>query len=60
MYYAYKNWFYNTNYGDVFNYDFSVANNYNINQNEVYVFEGTLKNKYCLKYKKNGRTKNRL
>ncbi len=52
MYSAYKNRFYNTNYGDVFNYDFSVANNYNINQNEGYVFEGTLKNKYGLKYKK--------
>ncbi len=52
MYSAYKNRFYNTNYGNVFNYDFSVANNYNINQNEGYVFEGTLKNKYGLKYKK--------
>ncbi|WP_338989332.1 spiroplasma phage ORF1-like family protein [Spiroplasma endosymbiont of Seladonia tumulorum] len=52
MYSAYKNRFYNTNYGDVFNYDFSVANNYNINQNEGYVFEGILKNKYGLKYKK--------
>ncbi len=52
MYSAYKNRFYNTNYGDVFNYDFSVANNYNINQNEGYVFESTLKNKYGLKYKK--------
>ncbi|UZQ30920.1 MAG: DUF3688 family protein [Spiroplasma phoeniceum] len=52
MYSAYKNRFYNTNYGDVFNYDFSVLNNYNINQNEGYVFEGTLKDKYGLKYKK--------
>ncbi|UZQ30645.1 MAG: DUF3688 family protein [Spiroplasma phoeniceum] len=52
MYSAYKNRFYNTNYGDVFNYDFSVANDYNINQNEGYVFEGTLKDKYGLKYKK--------
>ncbi|GAA6238790.1 MAG: hypothetical protein SPLM_09050 [Spiroplasma phoeniceum] len=52
MYSAYKNRFYNTNYGDVFNYDFSVANNYNINQNEGYVFEGALKDKYGLKYKK--------
>ncbi len=30
MYSSYKKRFYNTNYGDVFNYDFSVANNYNI------------------------------
>ncbi len=52
MYSAYKNRFYNTNYGDVFNYDFSVSNNYNINQNEGYVFEGILKDKYGLKYKK--------
>ncbi len=52
MYSAYKNWFYNTNYGNVFNYDFSVANDYNINQNEGYVFEGSLKDKYGLKYKK--------
>uniref|UniRef100_UPI000C763A16 spiroplasma phage ORF1-like family protein n=2 Tax=Spiroplasma melliferum TaxID=2134 RepID=UPI000C763A16 len=52
MYSAYKNRFYNTNYGDVFNYDFSVSNDYNINQNEGYVFEGTLKDKYGLKYKK--------
>ncbi len=52
MYSAYKNRFYNTNYGDVFNYDFSVANDYNISQNEGYVFEGALKNKYGLKYKK--------
>ncbi len=52
MYSAYKNRFYNTNYGDVFNYDFSVANNYNINQNEGYIFKGALKDKYCLKYKK--------
>ncbi|GAA6238961.1 MAG: hypothetical protein SPLM_10780 [Spiroplasma phoeniceum] len=52
MYSAYKNRFYNTNYWDVFNYDFSVANNYNINQNEGYVFEGALKDKYGLKYKK--------
>ncbi len=52
MYSAYKNRFYNTNYGDVFNYDFSVSNDYNINQNEGYVFEGSLKDKYGLKYKK--------
>ncbi len=52
MYSAYKNRFYNTNYGDVFNYDFSVSNDYNINQNEGYVFEGALKDKYGLKYKK--------
>ncbi len=52
MYSAYKNRFYNTNYGDVFNYDFSVSNGYNINQNEGYVFEGSLKDKYGLKYKK--------
>ncbi len=52
MYSAYKNRFYNTNYGDVFNYNFSVSNDYNINQNEGYVFEGALKDKYGLKYKK--------
>ncbi|KAF0850033.1 spiroplasma phage ORF1-like family protein [Spiroplasma poulsonii] len=52
LYSAFKNRFYNTNYGNVFNYDFSVANNYNINQNEGYVFEGALKDKYGLKYKK--------
>ncbi len=52
MYSAYKNRFYNTNYGDVFNYDFSVSNDYNINQNEGYVFEDILKDKYGLKYKK--------
>ncbi len=52
LYSAFKNRFYNTNYGNVFNYDFSVANNYNINQNEGYVFEGSLKDKYGLKYKK--------
>ncbi len=52
MYSAYKNRFYNTNYGDVFNYDFSVSNDYNINKNEGYVFEGSLKDKYGLKYKK--------
>ncbi|WP_338966014.1 spiroplasma phage ORF1-like family protein [Spiroplasma endosymbiont of Sarcophaga carnaria] len=52
LYSAFKNRFYNTNYGNVFNYDFSVANNYNINQNEGYIFEGALKDKYGLKYKK--------
>ncbi len=52
MYSAYKNRFYNTNYGNVFNYDFSVSNDYNINQNEEYVFEDVLKDKYGLKYKK--------
>ncbi|KAI92344.1 spiroplasma phage ORF1-like family protein [Spiroplasma melliferum] len=52
LYSAFKNRFYNTNYGNVFNYDFSVSNNYNINQNEGYVFEGALKDKYGLKYKK--------
>ncbi|QCO23817.1 Spiroplasmavirus-related protein [Spiroplasma melliferum] len=52
LYSAYKNRFYSTNYGNVFNYDFSVANDYNINQNEGYVFEGALKDKYGLKYKK--------
>ncbi|QCO24497.1 Spiroplasmavirus-related protein [Spiroplasma melliferum] len=52
LYSAFKNRFYSTNYGNVFNYDFSVANDYNINQNEGYVFEGALKNKYGLKYKK--------
>ncbi len=52
LYSAFKNRFYNTNYGNVFNYDFSVANNYNINQNEGYVFEDALKDKYGLKYKK--------
>ncbi len=51
-YYAYKNRFYNTNYRDVFSYDFSVSNDYNINQNEGYFFEFTLKDKYGLKYKK--------
>ncbi|WP_101519356.1 spiroplasma phage ORF1-like family protein, partial [Spiroplasma melliferum] len=49
LYSAFKNRFYNTNYGNVFNYDFSVSNNYNINQNEGYVFEGALKDKYGLK-----------
>ncbi|QCO23437.1 Spiroplasmavirus-related protein [Spiroplasma melliferum] len=52
LYSAFKNRFYNTNYGNVFNYDFSVSNDYNINQNEGYVFEGSLKDKYGLKYKK--------
>ncbi|WP_424526277.1 spiroplasma phage ORF1-like family protein [Spiroplasma endosymbiont of Glossina fuscipes fuscipes] len=52
LYSAFKNRFYNTNYGNVFNYDFSVANDYNINQNEGYIFEGALKDKYGLKYKK--------
>ncbi|WP_424525989.1 spiroplasma phage ORF1-like family protein [Spiroplasma endosymbiont of Glossina fuscipes fuscipes] len=52
LYSAFKNRFYNTNYGNVFNYDFSVANDYNINQNEGYIFEGVLKDKYGLKYKK--------
>ncbi|KAI92693.1 spiroplasma phage ORF1-like family protein [Spiroplasma melliferum] len=52
LYSAFKNRFYNTNYGNVFNYDFSVSNNYNINQNEGYIFEGALKDKYGLKYKK--------
>ncbi len=53
MYSAYKNRFYNTNYRDVFNYDFSVSNDYNINQNEGYVFnDSNLQNKYGLKYKK--------
>ncbi|WP_425380523.1 spiroplasma phage ORF1-like family protein [Spiroplasma endosymbiont of Stenodema calcarata] len=52
LYSAFKNRFYNTNYGNVFNYDFSVTNDYNINQNEGYIFEGALKDKYGLKYKK--------
>nr|CAK99685.1 plectrovirus spv1-r8a2b orf 1 c-terminal truncated transmembrane protein [Spiroplasma citri] len=53
LYSAFKNRFYTiNNYGSVFNYDFSVANNYNINSNSGYVFEGALKDKYGLKYKK--------
>ncbi|WP_338965368.1 MULTISPECIES: spiroplasma phage ORF1-like family protein [unclassified Spiroplasma] len=52
LYSAFKKRFYNINYGNVFNYDFSVANDYNINQNEGYIFEGALKDKYGLKYKK--------
>jgi hypothetical protein len=45
--------FYQTNYGNVFNYDYSVYNNYNISQNEGYVFnDSNLKYKYGLKYKK--------
>ncbi|AXF95735.1 spiroplasma plectrovirus-related protein [Spiroplasma phoeniceum P40] len=53
LYSAFKNRFYTiNNYGSVFNYDFSVANNYNINSNSGYVFEDALKDKYGLKYKK--------
>ncbi len=36
----------------LFNCDFLVSNNYSINQNDGYVFEWFLKNKYYLKYKK--------
>lgn len=31
---------------------FLVSNNYNINKNQKYIFEGDLKDKYGLKYKK--------
>ncbi|WFH00159.1 DUF3688 family protein [Spiroplasma citri] len=53
LYSAFKNRFYTiNNYGSVFNYDFSVANNYDIKSNSGYVFGGDLQNKYGLKYKK--------
>jgi hypothetical protein len=53
LYSAYKNRFYQTTYGNVFNCDYSVYNNYDISQNEGYVFnDSNLKNKYGLKYKK--------
>ncbi|QIA69247.1 DUF3688 domain-containing protein [Spiroplasma citri] len=53
LYSAFKNRFYTiNNYGSVFNYDFSVANNYNIKSNSGYVFGGDLQNKYGLQYKK--------
>ena len=38
LYSAYKHCFYNTNYGNVFNYDYSVYNNYDISQNGGNVF----------------------
>ncbi|WP_445582690.1 spiroplasma phage ORF1-like family protein [Spiroplasma citri] len=53
LYSAFKNRFYTiNNYGSVFNYDFSVANNYDIKSNSGYVFGGDLQNKYGLQYKK--------
>ncbi|WFG97289.1 DUF3688 family protein [Spiroplasma citri] len=53
LYSAFKNRFYTiNNYGSVFNYDFSFANNYNINSNSGYVFGGNLQNKYGFQYKK--------
>ncbi|WFG97462.1 DUF3688 family protein [Spiroplasma citri] len=53
LYSAFKNRFYTiNNYGSVFNYDFSVANNYDIKLNSGYVFGGNLQNKYGLQYKK--------
>nr|WP_310622617.1 DUF3688 family protein [Spiroplasma citri] len=53
LYSAFKNRFYTiNNYGSVFNYDFSVANNYDINLNSGYVFAGYLQSKYGLRYKK--------
>ncbi|QED24812.1 spiroplasma phage ORF1-like family protein [Spiroplasma citri] len=53
LYSSFKNRFYTiNNYGSVFNYDFSVANNYDIKSNSGYVFGGDLQNKYGLQYKK--------
>ncbi|WFH01188.1 DUF3688 family protein [Spiroplasma citri] len=53
LYSAFKNRFYTiNNYGSVFNYDFSFANNYDIKSNSGYVFGGNLQNKYGLQYKK--------
>ncbi|ALA97688.1 Spiroplasmavirus-related protein [Spiroplasma kunkelii CR2-3x] len=53
LYSAFKNRFYTiNNYGNVFNYDFSVSNDYNIQFNSGYVFGGDLQNKYGLQYKK--------
>ncbi|ALA98494.1 Spiroplasmavirus-related protein [Spiroplasma kunkelii CR2-3x] len=53
LYSAFKNRFYTiNNYGSIFNYDFSVANNYDIKLNSGYVFGGDLQNKYRLQYKK--------
>ncbi|ALA97467.1 Spiroplasmavirus-related protein [Spiroplasma kunkelii CR2-3x] len=53
LYSAFKNRFYTiNNYGSVFNYDFSVANNYDIKLNSGYVFGGDLQSKYGLQYKK--------
>ncbi|ALA97325.1 Spiroplasmavirus-related protein [Spiroplasma kunkelii CR2-3x] len=53
LYSAFKNRFYTiNNYGSVFNYDFSVVNNYDIKLNSGYVFGGDLQNKYGLQYKK--------
>ncbi|AXF96912.1 spiroplasma plectrovirus-related protein [Spiroplasma phoeniceum P40] len=54
LYSVFKNRFYTiNNYGSVFNYDFSVTNEYNIKLNSGYVFGGNLQNKYGLQYKKN-------
>ncbi|AXF95374.1 spiroplasma plectrovirus-related protein [Spiroplasma phoeniceum P40] len=59
LYSAFKNRFYAiNNYGSVFNYDFSVTNNYDIKLNSGYVFGGNLQNKYGLKYKKIEEQKN--
>ncbi|WFG99235.1 DUF3688 family protein [Spiroplasma citri] len=53
LYSAFKNRFYTiNNYGSVFNYDFSFANDYDIKSNSGYVFGGNLQNKYGLQYKK--------
>ncbi|ALA98169.1 Spiroplasmavirus-related protein [Spiroplasma kunkelii CR2-3x] len=53
LYSAFKNRFYTiNNYGSVFNYDFSVVNNYDIKLNSGYVFGGDLQSKYGLQYKK--------
>ena len=38
LYSAYKNCFYNINYGSDFNYDYSLYNNYDISQNGGNVF----------------------
>lgn len=52
LYSAYQNRFYNSNYGKVFNYDFSVKNDLNIKDNHGYIFEEnkSINSKYNLKH----------
>ena len=49
---SYKTKFYNTKFGNLFNYDFSTDKNFDIKENQGYVFDDSKKDDYGLKFKK--------
>ncbi|PQM29680.1 spiroplasma phage ORF1-like family protein [Spiroplasma poulsonii] len=51
IYSSHANKFYQTKYGRVFNFDYSVSNDFKVDNNSNYLFDGVGKEKYKLRYK---------